>query len=88
MKIIIRDDVVVREQREFEGKKFEVVSQNAFLETEDGQRRKFVIKLGRGVSAYRAGSYSLGGDSFTVGKYGDLTLGRVVLESVVAGAKP
>lgn len=69
------------------GQAYSIREQEAWLSL-NGELRRVNVRLGREQAAYPPGSYVLDESSFTVGKYGDLAIGRVVLkpaQAAVAG---
>jgi len=79
MQLVIKDVTVTTSQINGKSGVFQSSSQDAWLDLPSGERRKVRVRLQRDAKPYQSGSYVVSDESFTVGKYGDLEIGQLVL---------
>ncbi|MDY6948551.1 MAG: single-stranded DNA-binding protein [Pseudomonadota bacterium] len=78
--------VQLREGVSGKGKAYSINEQEAWLDLPNGERRKIKLSLEAKKPPYAVGDYALSPDSFMVDQYGQLSLGRITLQPIVAGA--
>jgi len=82
MKIRIKSDAVITEsRRDAQGGTFETFHQEALL-CGDEEIKRFRLRVEAPSKGYAAGEYTLGSESITVNKYGNLELAKPVLVPV------
>lgn len=86
LKIEIRDGTAREETgRTKAGTTFTQRLQEGWVQL-NGETRRVRIRLSREQNPYAPGAYVVSDDSFMVGQYNDLTIGRLVLRPVAAAA--
>lgn len=92
MKIIVREAVAETTNMSFQGNSYQVTSQKAIYESDDGETRApITLRLKKDSKAYPAGEYRLDDSSVIYdGKKKELSLARelVLVPLRVAGAIP
>jgi hypothetical protein len=61
------------------GKPYSITEQEGWIDLANGERRKVRLTLQDGKPPFAIGEYTLGADSYFVGDYGALQLGRLDL---------
>jgi len=78
LKFEVESAVSVRSGRSREGKSFEMREQVAYV-TMGREVRKVLLRVEDGKQPLAAGFYTIGDDSFTTDKYGNLSIARLSL---------
>jgi len=88
LKIQVKSTAVqLREGTSGKGKPYSINEQEAWCDLPNGERRRVKISLEAKKPPYAVGDYVLSPESFMVDQYGQLNLGRITLQPVVAGAR-
>jgi len=85
LRIEIRDASVERATVNGKNGSFTSERQTGWLTLPSGETRKVRVRC-QGGKAYAVGAYNLSDESFTVGQYGDLQVGALVLVPVAGTA--
>jgi hypothetical protein len=86
LKFVIKSTDVETRKVVSKGREFHFRGQTAFMH-HDEEVRKVRVPLGDDQTAYAPGTYTVSDDSFTVGNYGDLEIGRLVLTPIASGVQ-
>lgn len=86
LKIVVKSqEVEIKKGTSRAGKPYVISEQTVYLQTADEVRR-FSVALKTGQTPYAPGEYALAPESFTVGQWGSLEIGRVELVRIPAAA--